>query len=227
MANLKQSNFDFLVNLEKNNNREWFLEQKELYTKERENIISFADNLLKEMNKHDHIENESGKKMIFRIYRDVRFSKNKLPYKTHWGLSLKRATKSLRGSYFVHLKSGECYIGCGFWGPVPEDLKRIRTQFTMFGDEFNEIINDKTFVKNFGKLEGEKLKNGPKGFDKEDAQIELLKYKQFLISKAFTDKEVLSPDFAKNISDTFKKMRPFLDFMSETLTTDVNGEPLF
>ena len=95
MANLKQSNFDFLVNLEKNNNREWFLKQKEPYTKERENIISFADALLKEMNKHDHIENESGKKMIFRIYRDVRFSKNKLPYKTHWGLSLKRATKSL------------------------------------------------------------------------------------------------------------------------------------
>ena len=97
----------------------------------------------------------------------------------------------------------------------------------MFGDEFNEIINDKTFVKNFGELKGEKLKNGPKGFDKEDPQIELLKYKQFLISKSFTDKEALSPDFAKNLSNTFKEMRQFLNFMSEALTTNVNGEPLF
>lgn len=227
MASIQKNSLDFLTDLEQNNNREWFTENKASYTKERENIISFADDLLVEMNKHDLLENENGKKCIFRIYRDVRFSKNKLPYKTHWGLNLKRATKKLRGGYYVHIKSGECFVGVGFWSPEPKDLKRIRTQFTMFGEEFQQIIKDKEFVKTFGALQGEKLKNGPKGFDKEDPHIELLKFKQFLISKSFSDEEVLSKDFAKKVSVTFKKARPFLDFMSEALTTDTNGEPLF
>jgi len=227
MAHLQASNLDFLQTLEQNNNREWFAEHKPVYEKERANIISFADDLLIEMNKHDHIENESGKKCIYRIYRDVRFSKNKLPYKNHWGLNLKRATNLLRGGYYIHLQPNASFIGCGFWGPSSEDLKRIRIQFTMFGDEFNKIIKNKEFVKNFGTLKGDKLKNGPKGFDKEDPFIDLLKYKQFLVAKNFTDKEVLSPNFAKQVSSSFKKMRPFLDFMSEALTTNENGEPLF
>lgn len=227
MAQISSSSFDFLSKLEKNNNRDWFMTNKPTYEKERAGIISFADDLLLKMNKHDHIENESGKKCIFRIYRDVRFSKNKLPYKTHWGLNIKRATNLLRGSYYVHIQKDASFIGCGFWGPEPKDLKRIRTQFTMFGDEFNEIINNKEFVKNFGELRGDQLKNGPKGFDKEDPFIDLLKYKQFLIGKDYTDKEVLSENFSKIIDKDFQKMRPFLNFMSEALTTDVNGEPLF
>jgi len=227
MTNLQKSNFDFLLNLKKNNNRDWFMANKATYEKERANIISFADDLLPLMNKHDHIETESGKKAIFRIYRDVRFSKNKLPYKTHWGLNIGRATKLLRGSYYVHLQKDNCFLGCGFWGPEPKDLKRIRQQFTIFGDEFKTIINNKSFVKEFGKMEGTQLKNGPKGFDKEDPQIDLLKYKQFLFSKKYTEKEVLSSDFAKQLDKDFQKLRPFLDFMSDALTTDVNGESLF
>ena len=227
MSQIKESNIEFLVELEKNNNREWFNERKERYLKERENIISFAEDLLSKMNKHDHIENENGKKCVHRIYRDVRFSKNKLPYKNNWSLSFTRATKLLRGGYYVHLQPNASFIGLGFWNPDPKDLKRIRQQFSMFGDEFKEIISDKKFIKTFGKMQGSQLKNGPKGFDKNDEHIDLLKYKQFLVTKSFTDKEVLQKDFSERINKTFKTARPFLNFFSEALTTDINGEPLF
>lgn len=226
MSQISSTNFDFLSLLEKNNNRDWFFKNKPTYELERKNIIEFADSFLLKMNKHDHIENESGKKCVLRIYRDVRFSKNKLPYKTHWSLSISRATSRLRGGYYVHIQKNASFIGCGFWGPEPKDLKRIRTQFTLFGDEFKEIINDKEFVKNFGEMKGSQLKNGPKGFDKEDPFIDLLKYKQYLITKNYTDKEVLSKNFASKIDSDFQKMRPFLNFMSEALTTDVNGESI-
>lgn len=227
MSKLERSSLDFLEDLRKNNNRDWFAENKSVYIEERENVISFADELLKNMNKHDQIENISGEKCLLRIYRDVRFSKNKVPYKSHWGLSFRRATELLRGGYYLHIEPGNSFIGGGFWGPEPKDLKRIRTQFTLFGDEFQTILNDKTFINTFGKMRGEQLKNGPKGFDKEDPHIDLLKYKQYLISKTFTDKEILSPDFVKTANDTFKKMRPFMNFMSEALTTNTNGESLF
>ncbi len=227
MSKLALSNLSFLIDLKENNNRDWFTKNKSTYIKEREKVISFANELLKNMNTHDHIENESGKKCMFRIYRDVRFSKNKLPYKTHWGLNFKRATKLLRGGYYLHIEPNNSFIGGGFWNPEPKDLKRIRMQLSMFGDEFKAILNHKTFLKTFGKMQGNQLKNGPKGFDKDNPFIDLLKYKQYLISRPFTDKEILSDDFAKTASNTFKKMRPFLDFMSEALTTDINGEPLY
>ena len=226
MAHLPKSTFDFISKLEKNNNREWFTENKPTYELEREKIIKFAEQLLAEMNKHDNIENENGKKCLHRIYRDIRFSKDKTPYKNHWPISLKRATQKLRGSYYVHLQPAKVFIGCGFWGPSKEDLYRIRQQISHFGNELSSILNDKKFKKEFGTLEGDKLKNGPKDFDKEDPNIELLKYKQFMISRTFTNDEVFAPNFTKEVSNSFKRMRPFLDFMSEALTTNLNGESI-
>lgn len=227
MSSFPKSSLDFIKELEKNNNKEWFAEHKSTYEIEKAKVIMFADTLLNEMNTHDNIQNESGKKCLHRIYRDVRFSKNKTPYKNNWPISFVRATKYLRGGYYVHIQPGQIFIGCGFWDPSKEDLLRIRQQITLFGDELIAIIEEKKFKKNFGTLEGDKLVNGPKGFEKDDQYIELLKYKQFLVSKTFTDEEALKPDFAKTISDSFKDVRPFLNFMSEALTTDVNGEPLF
>lgn len=226
MSAFPKSSFEFIQELEKNNHKEWFTQNKPRYERERDAVIKFADELLIAMNKHDHIENETGKKCLHRIYRDIRFSKDKTPYKNHWPISFKRATKLLRGSYYVHLQPGNVFIGCGFWGPEKNDLLRIRQQISMFGDELSAILENKSFKKEFGEMQGAKLKNGPKGFDKEDPQIELLKYKQFMIGKNFTDQEALSPNFSKEIVKAFKKMRPFLDFMSEALTTDVNGEPI-
>ncbi|NQX96889.1 MAG: DUF2461 domain-containing protein [Flavobacteriales bacterium] len=224
MSTISKTNFNFLNQLKVNNNREWFASHKGEYIKQHENTIDFADDLLHELNKHDNIETPTGKKSLFRIYRDVRFSKNKAPYKTHWAGGYKRATKQLRGGYYFHIEEGNSMVGGGFWAPSKEDLLRIREDISTDASELRKVLNSKTFKETFGTLEGEQLKTCPKGFDKENPAIDLLRYKQFIISKKFTDKEVLSPDFAKKVSDTFKKMRPFFDYMSESVTTDSNGE---
>jgi uncharacterized protein (TIGR02453 family) len=223
---IEKSSFDFLKDLKKNNDRDWFNANKEKYLKEHERIIRFADDLLLEMNKHDVIETESGKKSLHRIYRDVRFSKDKTPYNSHWGGGFKRASKQRRGSYYFHLSPGNSFIAGGFWGPNPEDLKRIRDEFAYDPAPMRKILANKKFKSVFGNLQGEKIKTTPKGFDSNDPAIDLLRYKQFLLIRKFTDKEVMSPGFVKQVSDTFQLMRPFLNYMSEILTTDLNGEKL-
>lgn len=224
MATITASNFEFLRQINKNNNRNWFAAHKDEYIRQHQHMISFADEVLLHLSKHDTIETATGKKSLYRIYRDVRFSKNKLPYKTHWSAGFKRATKQLRGGYYFHIEEGNSMVGGGFWGPNKDDLLRIREDIASDASELRKIITSKTFKNTFGALEGEQLKTCPKGFDKEHADIDLLRYKQFIISKRFTDKEVLSTDFAKKISDTFEQMRPFLDYMSQSVTTDINGE---
>jgi len=224
---IKKENLDFLKKLGSNNNRDWFNENKAVYQAQHENLILFADELLGKMNEHDTIETPTGKKSLYRIYRDVRFSKDKSPYKTNWSGGFKRATKQLRGGYYFHIQPGNnSFIGGGFWGPNKEDLLRIREDIAMDDSEMRSIITSKDFVDTFGQLDGEQLKSAPKGFDKEHPAIDLLRYKQFIFGKNFTDAEVLKADFADVANETFKKMRPFFDYMSEVLTTDSNGSPL-
>ena len=226
MSTLSKSNFEFLKNLQQNNNRDWFTENKSVYEKHHIETINFADAVLNEMRKHDNIETISGKKSLMRIYRDVRFSKDKSPYKTNWGIGYSRATKLLRGGYYVHLAPGESFVGGGFWNPEPADLQRMRKEISLSPKEFRAILNDKTFKNTFGELQGEKLKTVPKGFEKDHPALDLLQFKQYLISRKFTDKEVTAPDFYKKVNETFKAMRPFFDFMSTALTTNENGELL-
>jgi uncharacterized protein (TIGR02453 family) len=226
MATISRANFDFLNQLKKNNNRDWFNDHKESYLEQHQNTIEFADQVLIELSKHDTIETLTGKKSLYRIYRDVRFGKDKSPYKTHWAGGFKRATKKLRGGYYFHIEKGNAMVGGGFWSPDKEDLLRIREDIAFDAEPLRKIINSKSFKENFGTLDGEQLKTCPKGFDKEHPAVDLLRYKQFIIAKKFTDQEVLSPDFAKKVSDTFQLMRPFFDYMSESLTTDANGESL-
>ncbi len=220
---INKESFDFLKTLAKNNNREWFNSHKDKYTAAHENMIAFADALLAEMNKHDNIETTSGKQSLFRIYRDVRFSKDKIPYSTHWSGSFKRATRKLRGGYYFHIQPGNSFIACGFWGPDANDIKRIRQDIANNYEDWNKMLANKTLVKTFGKMKGEQLGSVPRGYDKDHPAIDLLRYKQFIFRYEFTDARVLSPDFVKDVNAVFKKMRPFLDFMSEVLTTDANG----
>lgn len=227
MNSIPKSTLTFLKSLNKNNNRDWFNEHKSLFQAENELFVSFADTLLSEMNKHDNIETATGKKSVYRIYRDVRFSLNKTPYKNHFSGSFSRATKLLRGGYYFHIEPGNSFVGGGFWGPNSEDLLRIRKEIIVDASELREIITNKNFVETFGELKGNKLKTAPRGFDKNHPDVDLLRYKQYIISKNFTDKEVQNPDFHLKINETFKAMRPFFDYMSDVLTTDQNGVPLF
>ncbi|MCE3280924.1 MAG: hypothetical protein K0S44_3115 [Bacteroidetes bacterium] len=222
-AQIPSSSFEFLKLVKKNNNRDWFNANKDRYMKEHEAIIAFADDLLAEMNKHDEIETASGKKSLHRIYKDTRFSKDKTPYKSNWSGSFSRATKKLRGGYYFHIEPGNSFAAGGFWGPDPADLKRIREEIAYDSAPLRKIIKSKEFKDTFGELQGEQLKSAPQGFTSDHKDIDLLRFKQFLLVKKFNDKEVLSENFLKELNSTFKKMRPFFDLMSEVLTTDANG----
>ncbi len=225
---ITKANLKFLKDLSKNNNREWFTENKKIYESQLENTVDFATELLELMQKHDHIENASGKKVLMRIYRDVRFSKDKSPYKSHWGGGFQRATKQLRGGYYFHIEPGQSFVGGGFWGPEPSDLKLIRAAIAADEKGLRKILNSKSFVSFFGDqgLHGEKLKTVPKGFEKDDSALDLLQLKQFLIRHDFSDTDVMSADFAKKMNEAFKAMRPFLDWMTYAVTHDSNGVPL-
>ena len=212
----------FLKALEKNNNREWFTAHKESFVNHQTNVKAFCTAILSNLNTHDQIE----KLKMFRIYRDVRFSKDKTPYKSHFACSFSRIGASRRGGYYLRIKPGATFLATGFWGPEKEDLFRVRKELALDATEFRAVFNDKAFKSVWGELQGETLKTAPKGFDKEHPDIDLIRHKQFIFVKNFKDKEVLSKDFLKEIDTSFKAIRPFFDLMSSVLTTNLNGESL-
>ena len=144
--------FQFLDELKLNNNRNWFNDRKKQYEAAHRLMIAFSDDLLDEMKKHDAIETLSGKSSLFRIYRDVRFSKNKLPYKTSWSGSFKRATNALRGGYYFHIEPGNTFIAGGFFGPDSEDLKHIRKHIEQDDGPLREVLNSDRIRSYFGHL---------------------------------------------------------------------------
>ncbi len=221
---IPKSSFKFLKDLSKNNDRDWFAKHKPKYEEAQTNMKLVKDAIGQEMEKVDNIE----KTKLYRIYRDVRFSKNKLPYKNNFGISLSRATKLLRGSYYIQIEpGGKSMVGGGFWAPNPADLKLIRQNIEIDDKPLRKIMKAAKFKKYFGELGGEKVKTSPKGFDKEHPAIDLLRHKQFYAFRTFTDKEVLDPNFVSEVAKTLKAIRPFFDYMSEILTTDLNGVPLY
>lgn len=224
MAVQLQTGFKFLEKLKKNNNREWFNAHKSEFLAEQQLVETFAEALLGKLSKHDLIETPSGKKSLFRIYRDTRFSGDKTPYKTHWSGAFRRATKQRRGGYYFQLEPGNTFIAGGFWAPNTEDLKKIRDDIAFDATPLRKILAGKKFISTFGALQGEQLKTTPKGFDANNEGIDLLRFKQFLLIRRFKDKEALSDKFLAEADLTFQAMRPFFDYMSDVLTTDLNGQ---
>ncbi len=221
---IEKSTFDFLKKLKRNNNREWFQENKNLYLEAQSNVHAWIDQLLHEMNKHDRLQTASAKESLYRIYNDVRFSKDKTPYSPRFAGYLKREKPALRGGYYYWIKPGESRVGCGFTYPSPDDLKRIREDIDENFEDWRKILSGKKLKSTFGQMQGETVKTAPRGFAKDHTAIELLRHKQFWFERSFTDKEVLSADFLYRVTETFKAIRPFFDYMSELLTTDKNGE---
>ncbi|CAN5703462.1 DUF2461 domain-containing protein [soil metagenome] len=223
---IDKKTLSFLKALSKNNNREWFNANKPLYLTAHENMIAFTEALLNEMRKHDHIETASGKEALMRIYRDTRFSKDKTPYKSHFGGGFRRATKRLRGGYYFQIGPGESLAAGGFFSPAPDDLLRIRKDIDMNYADWKKVLAGKGIIKTFGTLTGEKIITAPKGFSRDHPAIDLINYKQFYLERNFTDEEVLGKDFLKELNQTFKNLRPYFDFMSDVLTTNLNGESI-
>lgn len=216
--------FEFLKQIKENNNREWFAQNKPEFDLIVQGNKIFFNELFSVFQKYDSLERIH----IFRIYKDVRFSKDKTPYKTHFGVSFSRTKPMLRGGYYIHLEPNNSFVGGGFWNPNNEDLFRIRKEFEMDLYEIEKIISDKIFKKYFGELQGEDgVKTAPKGFDKNHPAIDLIRKRQYVVMRKFSDNEVFSADFSNEIINTFLAMRPFFDYMSDVLTTDLNGESLY
>ena len=215
--------FNFLEALKNHNNREWFKSNISTFRTVESEVKNFHSHLYDQLNQSDSIDNFK----VFRIYRDVRFSKNKTPYKTYFSGSFHRTKPELRGGYYLHLApNNESFIATGFWNPDKEDLMRLRKEFEIDADEFRAIIAEPRFKANWGPLMGNELKSSPRGFAKQHPNIDLIRKKQFIFKKAYTDKEVLSDQFLQEVIYSFMVIRPYFDYMSSILTTNLNGEPI-
>lgn len=224
---IEKSTFDFLKQLSKNNNREWFLNHKEQYLAAKENVENFVEVLIQRMNEHDQIETRSARKSLYRIYNDVRFSNDKTPYNPRFAGYIKRIKPLYRGGYYFWIKPGGSRIACGYGHPNAEDLQRLRQDIAHNHSDWKTIISTKSMKSTFGVMQGEQVKTAPRGFSKDHEAIKLLRYKQYWFERSFTDAEVLGSDFLSKINRSFTVIRPFFDYTSMVLTTDLNGESLF
>ena len=219
---LHPSVFPFLEELRDNNNRDWFKDNKHKHDAARACVVQFTQALFERLSDENQLDGQK----VFRVYRDVRFSKNKTPYKTHFGMAFHREKPALRGGYYVHLEPDNSFLGVGFWGPSPADLFRIRKELEVDAAEFRAIMADPTFKSYWGTLQGDEVKTAPKGFNKEHPNIDLIKKKQYTFHHRLSDQEVCDPNFSKLIDDHFQNIRPYFDYMSSVLTTDLNGESI-
>ena len=219
----EKSSLSYLKKLKINNNRDWFAEHKPIFIEAQNNAKELYAEIRNNLEKHDEIE----KFKLFRIYRDVRFSKDKTPYKPHFAGSFSRFGKELRGGYYLRIRPGESFLAGGFWEPNKEDLFRIRKEIEVDATEFREILEDKNFQYYFGNtFKGDELKTAPRGFDKEHPDVDLLRKKGFIAVRNFTDDEVLSPNFSLEVDKSYKALRPFFNLFSDILTTNLNGESI-
>ena len=223
MAAIQKSIFSFLNKLKTNNNRDWMTEHKKEYQSNEKLLKQFYGSVEASLN----ITDEISKLKVFRINRDLRFSKDKTPYNTHRSASFSRAGAQRRGSYYLRIEPGSSAMAGGFFSPDPVDLLRIRREFEMDTTEIRTIFNQKEFNKAFqGFNQENQLKIAPRDFNKEDPNIDLIKLKNYFVVHNFSDDEVMSKDFEDRLMHHFLLLRPYFDYMSEVLTTDLNGVSL-
>ncbi|MBC5772914.1 DUF2461 domain-containing protein [Pontibacter sp. KCTC 32443] len=219
-ATIDKSTLQFLRDLARNNTREWFAENKPRYEKARKNYLDFLDEMLKEMARFEPVANaQTGKDLVFRIYRDVRFSNDKRPYKDHFGAYVADGgRKSILPGYYLHLAgNNNSFLAGGLWMPPADYLKAVRQEIDYNLHEFKAIVEATAFKKKFGDLQGEQLKTTPKGYEKENPAIEYLRFKSWNAVMPLTDKQVLSNDFMAVVMDGFKSLKPFNDFLTAPL----------
>jgi uncharacterized protein (TIGR02453 family) len=220
MAQLTAETIKFLEHLKYNNNREWFNANKADYERAKSEFINFVDGLIVRIAEFDvDIRHQTAKDTVFRIFRDVRFSADKAPYKTHFGayISASKSKSDIHSyaGYYIHIEpSGESFLAGGAYLPQGSWLKNIRKEIHYNGDEFREILNHKTFRKTFGEMDGEKLKSSPREYPKDHRDIELLKHKSFLALHKCPDKMVLSEEFGAHAASVFSALYPFNRFLN-------------
>jgi uncharacterized protein (TIGR02453 family) len=218
----------FLETLAQNNHKSWMDENKTWYLAVKEEFLNDVSEMLAHISAWEPaLSSFKAKDCVFRQNRDVRFSANKDPYKTNFAAYFSvGGKKSLGPGYYVHVQPGKSFIAGGIWMPESETLKKIRQEIDYSGKELEAILIDPKFNKSFPGLEGDKLKNVPKGYEQDHPYIELLKAKSFIVSNSISDGDISSGDFKKKAIEGFRLMKPFHDFLSRAIDDSESDEKL-
>jgi len=219
MNTIKKSTLDFLKSLKVNNNREWFVNNRTSYLDAKENFESMVQEIINKLIDFEPImKGLEVKSCVYRINRDIRFSNDKTLYKSHFGAFIVRGGKKNGdkfSGYYIHVEPGNSMIAGGAYMPPTPWLSAIREKIDEGADKLIKIINAKDFIKYFGEIEGEKLKKAPKGYPSDHPNIELLKFKSYLVSNEVSDKDVFSDVFLEHVIEVCRAMKPFNDFLNK------------
>jgi uncharacterized protein (TIGR02453 family) len=219
---LQFATIKFLKDLKKNNNKPWFDANRNKYEEAKKDFGEFIQSIIDKHSKKDvSIKELKAKDCMFRINRDIRFSKNKTPYKTNMGASINRGgKKSIYAGYYFHLEPAESFVGGGIWIPMPPELKKVRQEIDYNLDEFKKIVSSKKFKSVYGELykgEDVSLSKIPQGFEKDNPAADYLKLKSFLAMKKFKESEITSKDLEKSVLEAFDALQPLIVFINKAL----------
>lgn len=216
---IQKTTLDFLKELKDNNNKEWFQMNKEKFEKAFENINNLTEHLIAEIEKFDKsVKGLQAKDCLFRIYKDVRFSKDKTPYKTNFGAFIKKGGKKDKGAgYYIHIENGASFIAGGSYCPESKDLNLIRESIAKDAKPLKKILENPIFKSEFGELVGEKVKTVPKGFDKNHPNIDLLRFKSYIVMKKLSNKQLTSKDLKDFCLNNFKILFPLNEYLNKLL----------
>ena len=214
-----QQILNFLSELKENNNKEWFDQNRDRYQECRKKVLFLTELIIHEAGKFDPgIGVQDPKNCVFRIFRDVRFSNDKTPYKTNMGSFIsKGGRKSVNSGYYLHIEPGASFVGGGSYCPPPDALKAIRTEIFDHSEDFKQIISKDSFRKIYSEMYDDKLKTAPKGFPKDFPDIDLLKYKSFAFGSTIDDSVVTSDAFVEKIVSSMKELYPVNRFLNTAI----------
>ena len=217
---LQSSTIQFLKALKKNNNKEWFDKNRKIYEQAKADYLNFVTILLNEIQGFDTSLMElQPKQCIFRLNRDVRFSKNKDPYKTNFGASFSKGAKKIQtAGYYFHLEPGENFVGGGLWMPMAPDLNKVRQEIDYCFKEFSSILKKPAFKSTYGDMDNSmKLVRPPKGFEIDNPALEYLKLKSFVVTRSIKDTELTDKQLVKNVVKDFKTIAPLVHFLNRAI----------
>jgi uncharacterized protein (TIGR02453 family) len=207
----------FLNELSQNNNKVWFESHRTTYASARNTFEQLINDLIDEFRVSDQLQDLSAKDCIARIYRDIRFSKDKSPYKTNMAAIIgPGGWKPTQLGYYISIAPrGQSMVAGGLYNPTSEQLNRFRQAIDRNPSIFKKLTHAKNFVETFGEVQGERLKSAPKGYDPSHPEIALLQLKQITVVRSFSDTEVLTQDFSGQVASTCRTMKPFLDYLND------------
>jgi len=218
----QQASLQFLKDLQKHNQKEWFEKNRSKYESTKQNLEAFTEDVIKKISRFDEsVAHLQVKECLFRINRDVRFSKDKSPYKNHMAMYIsKGGKKAINPGYYFHLEPGKSFVAGGLWMPVAPELKKVRQEIDYSFDALKKILANKKFKSTFGEFrneEGALLSRPPKGYDENNPGIAYLKFKSWIVSADISEKELLTKDLSKKVAAYFETMHPLIKFFNQAL----------